>query len=109
MKKKTVLFFGILAILLILGTAVALAQNTGEKPKNLENHECTPEMMKNMSENCPEQMMKSDACENMMKGSEMINNAGRNTNTAGENHCGDMGSDNGSMMGSSGADMKNMM
>ena len=46
MKKKTVLVIGILGVLLVLGTAVALAQNTSsEKTKDAKNHECTPEMM----------------------------------------------------------------
>ncbi len=116
MKKKTVLVIGILGILLVFGAAVALAQNTSEKTKDSGNHECTPEMMENMQENCPEKMMQSGACENMMNGakdrSEMMNNekpAQENTDTAGENHCSDMGSGTGSMMGSSGADMKSMM
>src|SRR3989337_1975209 len=53
MKKKTVIVIGILMIMLVFGAAVALAQNTGsEKSKDLENHECTPEMMENMPENC---------------------------------------------------------
>ncbi len=68
MKKKTVLVIGILGVLLVFGAAVALAQNTSEKTKEAENHECTPEMMENMSENCPEKMMQSGACENMMNG-----------------------------------------
>ena len=118
MKRKTVLVIGILGILLVFGAALAVAQNTSsEKTKDGENHECTPEMMKDMSKNCPEQMMKSGESEKMMNGekghSGMMGNekpSGGNTGTAGENHCGDMDSDVGSMMSSGrGADMKSMM
>ncbi len=118
MKKKTVLVIGILGILLIFGAAVALAQNTSsEKTKEAEKHKCTPEMMKDMSKNCPEQMMKSGEGEKMMDGekghSGMMGNenpAGENTDTAGENHCGDKNSDMSSMMGSSSnADVRGMM
>ncbi|NJD78449.1 MAG: hypothetical protein FIB08_15375 [Candidatus Methanoperedens sp.] len=105
MKKKSVLVIGMLGILLVFGAAVALAQNASEKTKDAENHECTPEMMENMSENCPDQMMQSGACENMMDGAkgcdEMMDNkvpAVSNANTEGENHCGDMDSDMNSMM-----------
>ncbi|MDO8727857.1 MAG: hypothetical protein Q7J35_17530 [Candidatus Methanoperedens sp.] len=116
MKKKTMLIIGILGIILILGAAVALAQNAGsEKTKDSENHECTPEMMQDMSKNCPEQMMQSSECENMMgdeighsgmmSGSTTSNNA-----EAGDGeHCGDMGSDMGSMMGSGGNGKNGMM
>ncbi len=117
MKKKTVLVIGILGLLLIFGAAVALAQNTSTgQSKVSETHECTPEMIENMPENCPEQMMQSGECENMMNGEkscgEMMGNekpAEGNSNASGENHCGDMGSDMSSMMGSGGADKKGMM
>ena len=116
MKQKTVLIIGILATVIVFSAAVALAQNSTEKKNDTKNHECTPEMMKDMSKNCPEQMMKSVECENMMDGkkghSGMMGNekpSGGNTGTAGENHCGDMDSDMGSMMGSSVADKKGMM
>lgn len=52
--------------IMVLGTALALAQNSSEKKKDTENHECTPEMMKDMLKNCPEQMMQSGECEKMM-------------------------------------------
>ncbi|KCZ71531.1 hypothetical protein ANME2D_02264 [Candidatus Methanoperedens nitroreducens] len=114
MKKKTILVTGILGILLVFGAAVALAQNTGsEKTKNAENHECTPEMMESMTEDCPGQMMQSGACESMMNAaggssmeagcSKMMNNNKRsaeNTEPAEADHCADMGSGMGSMMGS---------
>ncbi|MCZ7382482.1 MAG: hypothetical protein O8C64_13045 [Candidatus Methanoperedens sp.] len=116
MKKKMVLVIGILGILLVFGAAVALAQNTSEKTNDAGNHECTLEMMENMPEKCPSQMMQSGACENMMNGAkgcgELMGNekpAGGNTYTQGGSHCGDMGSDMSSMMGSGSADMKRMM
>ncbi|MFZ3058121.1 MAG: hypothetical protein WA102_00155 [Candidatus Methanoperedens sp.] len=106
MKNKTFLVIGIPGILLVSGAAVALAQNTSEKTKDSENHECTPEMMENMSEKCPEQMMQSGACENMMNGAkgcgEMMGN-GRpagNTETGETGHCNGMDSGMNSMMGS---------
>ena len=69
MKKKTVIVIGILGILIIFGAAVALAQNSSsEKTKDMGDHECTPEMMEDMSKNCPEQMMQSGECETMMDG-----------------------------------------
>ncbi len=103
MNKKTVLAIGILGILLVFGAAIAMAQNASEKTKDAENHECTPRMMENMPENCPDQMMQSGACDNMMDGGcgEMIDKkepAVSNTDKAGENHCGDMDSGMESMM-----------
>ncbi len=117
MKKKTALVIGIIGILLVFGAAVALAQNTSsEKKGDVENHECTPEMMENMSEKCPEQMMKSGECENMINGEkgcgQMMGNEKPpkgNSNATIKDHCKDMGSDMGSMMGSGGADKKGMM
>lgn len=116
MNRKTVLIIGILATIMVLGAVVAFAQNSSEKKKDTENHECTPEMMEDMAKNCPEQMMKSGECENMMDSekdhSGMMGNekpTGENNGTEGENHCGDMDSDMGSMMSSSGSDMKGMM
>ncbi len=112
MKNKTVLMIGVVGILLVFGAAVALAQNTGSgKTKDAENHECTPEMMENMSENCPEQMMQTGACENMMNGANGCGGmmAAENTEAAVEDHCKDMDSGMDSMMGSSDAVMKTMM
>ena len=53
MKKKTVLVIGILATIMVFGAVVAFAQNSSEKQKDTENHDCTPEMMNDMSKNCP--------------------------------------------------------
>lgn len=106
MKKKTVLVIGILGVLLVFSAAVALAQNTSEKTKDAENHECTPEMMKNTPENCPGQMMQSGACENMMNGANGCSKITGNSKPAGDTetkengHCKNMGSGMGSMMDS---------
>ncbi|NJD53496.1 MAG: hypothetical protein FIB07_11590 [Candidatus Methanoperedens sp.] len=116
MKRNTVLIIGIMATIMVFGAAVALAQNSSENKKDPENLECTPEIMKDMPQNCPEQMMQSGACENMMKGAkdcnEMMGNkkpTEENNNTVGESHCGGMESGMGSMMGSGRTDTKGMM
>jgi len=80
---------------MVLGAALALAQNSSEKKKDAENHECTPEMMN------------GEKSHSGMMGNEKP--TGENTGTDGESHCGDMDSDMGSMMGSSGSEMKRMM
>lgn len=109
MKRKTVLAIGILVTIMVIGAVVAFAQNSSENKKDTENHECTPEMMKDMSKNCPEQMMKSGEGKNMIDGekgrSGMMDNKkpiGEDNGTAGENHCGNMDSGIGSMMSSRG-------
>ncbi|MCZ7399176.1 MAG: hypothetical protein O8C62_05755 [Candidatus Methanoperedens sp.] len=107
MKKKTILVIGILGILLVFGAAVAMAQNTSEKTKDSGNHECTPEMMENMSKNCPEQMMQSETYEGMMNATN--ESSMMNTEATGEDHCGGMGSEAGSMMGSSATTTKAML
>ena len=115
MKKKTVMVIGIIGILMVLGAAVALAQNSSsEKTMHKEDHECTPEMMEDMSKNCPEEMMQSGECEKMMDGAKdcsgMMAGSGPDNKKAGEGeHCGDMGSGMLSMMGSKDADKKGMM
>ncbi len=115
MKKKNVLVAGILGLLLVLGAAVALAQNTGEKTKDAENHECTPQMMENMPENCPEQMTQSGACDNMLKDAKGCDEMMGSTSPAGNakreetDHCTGTGSGMDSMMGSGGADKRGMM
>lgn len=106
MKKKTVLVIGILGMLLAVGAmSAAMAQSTGSsKTEEAQSHECTPEMMENMSKNCPEQMMQSETYESMMnatnESSMMISEAG-STEIAGLDHCEDTDSDKGSMMDSS--------
>ncbi len=112
MKKKAMLVIGILGILVAVGAmSLAMAQNQNSS-KNIQSHECTPEMMTDMSKNCPGQMMQSGH-QNMMNatnGSSMMNNSGiaGNVETTGTDHCGGANSDTGSMMGS-GATMKAMM
>ncbi|NJD53066.1 MAG: hypothetical protein FIB07_09395 [Candidatus Methanoperedens sp.] len=110
------LVIGILGILLSVGAmSVAMAQNTSDqKTKDMENHECTPEMMENMSKNCPEQMMQSETHENMMNAtseSSMMNNGNteESTEIAEADYCGDGDSDMGSMMGSSAVATKAML
>jgi len=113
MKKKTMLVIGILGILLAVGAmSVAMAQSTSSsKTKDIQSHECTPEMMENMSKNCPEQMMQSGTYEGMMNAtneSSMMNNSKPVVNT-GADHCGGANSDMGSMMGSRAIATKAMM
>ena len=116
MKRNIVLTIGILAAIMMFEAAVALALNTSENKNDTENLECTPEMMKDMPENCPVQMMESGACENMMNDAKDCNRmmgtekiAVGNTSTIGESHCEDMGSGMGSMMDSRGIGTKGMM
>ncbi len=116
MKKKTVLVIGILGVLIAVGAiSIAMAQDTSnEKTKDTENHECTPEMMENMSKNCPEQMMQSETYKSMMNAtneSSMMGNSrqAENTEAEGTDHCGGTDSDMDSMMGSSAAATKAML
>ena len=115
MNRKTVLVIGILATIMLFGAAVALAKNSSDKKNDTENHECTPEMMNDMSKNCPGQMMKSGEGKNMMNGEKGHSGMMGNEKPAGEytdpaSHCGDMNSNMDSMMSSgSGANMKSMM
>lgn len=104
MKKKTMLVVGILVMALAVGAmSLAMAQNQSIS-KDIQNHECTPEMMGDMSKKCPEQMMQTGAPENMMnatnKSSMMGHEPAGNAETTGADHCGSANSDMGSMMGS---------
>jgi hypothetical protein len=92
MKRKTVLIIGILATVMVFGAALALAQNSSEKKKFGENHE---------------NMMDDEKGHSGMMDNEKPE--GEDTDTEGDNHCGDMDSDMGSMMSSSDTDMKEMM
>lgn len=116
MKMKNMFVIGILGMLLAVGAmSAAMAQSTGSnKTKEAQSHECTSEMMENMSKNCPKQMMQSETYENMMnatnESSMMISGRqAESTKTAGADHCEDMDSDNGSMMDSSVAITKAML
>src|SRR5574340_1053159 len=115
MKKRNMLVIGMLGMLLAIGAiSIAMARNTStssEKINETESNKCTPEMMKNIKENCPEQMMQSGACESMMNTANkssmgagcsvmMSNGTVKNTKTSetnetSESHCGNMGSDMG--------------
>ncbi len=112
MTKKTMLVIGILGILIAVGAiSLAMAQNQS-RTKDIQNHACTPEMMSDMSKNCP-QMMQSGTHQNMMNatnGSSMMDNSGvaGNAKTTSIDHCGGANSNMGSMM-DSGATMKAMM
>ncbi len=109
MRNKLVI--GILGILLVFGAAAVAKNTSGEQSEDLKNLECTPEMMENMSENCPGEMMESGACENMMNNanacSRMMNNITESDEIS--DHCGYMYSDMGSIMGSGSAVKMTMM
>jgi hypothetical protein len=116
MRKKTMIVIGILGILLAVGTmSLAMAQNqSGSKTKVIQSHECTPEMMGNMSKNCPGQMMRPGKHGNMMNAtneSSMMDKgrAAGNAKITGADHCGSADSDMGSMMDSSVIASKAMM
>ncbi len=115
MKMKNMFAIGILlAVLLSIDAmSIAMAQNTSnENPKDKETHECTPEMMENMSKNCPEQMMASGTNENMMNQtnrSSMMDKKAENNETAGADHCGDSDSGMSLMMASKDTATKPMM
>ncbi len=113
MKRKTLFIIGAVMVLGIVLAAVAVAQNT-DSPKAVSNHECTPEMMENMTsnnaskmaKNCAPGMMKSGNCDMadaaMAGCSPMMADADNVTvnHMADPNHCSNMGSGMGSMMGS---------
>lgn len=108
MKRKTLFIIGIALVLGAVLAAVAMAQNTANKPTG--NHECTPEMMENMApknasgymtKNCAPEIMASEDCENMtdtaMAGcSSMAVNL--TVNQTESNHCSNMDSSMSSMM-----------
>ena len=105
MKNKTITMASIIGILLVFGTASAMAQNMGSgNTGDMQNHKCTPEMMTNMNANCPKNMMTSRATNTMMGGGMM---GGGIIN--GNNNGGCKGMNPGSMMGSEGMSTKGMM
>ncbi len=111
MKKKTVLVIGILGILVAVSAmSLAMAQNQS-RTKDIQDHKCTPEMMTDMSKNCPGQMMQSGNMMNATSGSSMMNNSGiaGNVEPGGADHCGGADSGMGSMMGSGATATKAMM
>lgn len=92
MKTNTILIIGILAIIMVFGAAIALAQNASENKKDTGNQECT------LTDGAKD-------CSGMMGG----NSPSDNTEAEYGNHCGDMGAGMGSMMRSKGSGMKSMM
>jgi hypothetical protein len=106
MKNKMITMVSVLGILLIFGTASAMAQNMNSgNIGDMQNHKCTPEMMTNMNANCPKNMMTSTATNTMM-GSGMM---GGGSMINGNNNGGCKGMNPGSMMGSGGMSTKGMM
>lgn len=103
MKRKTLFVIGIVLVSGVVLAAVAVAQNTTEKPKS--DHECTPEMMENMvskkdmANTCAPEMMTSGNCEmtdtTMAGCSSMMVDT---TNQPESNHCSNMDSGMNSMM-----------
>lgn len=118
MERKTLFIIGAVLIFGAVLAAVAVAQNT-DNQKAIDSHECTPEMMENMksnnasemAKNCTPEMMDSGNCDvtgAAMSGcSSMMADAGNVTDAdsvtenhmADPNHCSNMNSSMGSMMG----------
>jgi len=106
MKNQMITMASIFGILLVFGTASAMAQNMNSgNTGDMQNHKCTPEMMKNMNTNCPKNMMTSTTTNTMM-GSGMM---GGGSMINGNNNGGCKGMNPGSMMGSGGMRTKGMM
>ncbi|MDD5472647.1 MAG: hypothetical protein PHU34_00705 [Candidatus Methanoperedens sp.] len=113
MERKTLFIIGAVLLFGAVLAAVALAQNT-DSQNAADNHECTPEMMKNMSsnnasemaKNCTPEMIKSGNCKNMPDGAmagcgSMMANTNNVTGNhmADPSHCSNMNSSMDSMMG----------
>lgn len=112
MERKTVFIIGAVLLFGVVLAAVAVAQNT-DSQNAISNHECTPEMMNNMSsnnasemaKNCTPEMMDSGNCDvagaamagcsSMMADTDSVTE----NHTADPNHCSNMNSSMGSMMG----------
>ncbi len=118
MERKTVFIIGAVLLFGVVLAAVAVAQNT-DSQNAANNHECTPEMMKNMvsnnasemAKNCTPEMMESGNCDvagaamagcnSMMADADNVTDADGVTEShmADPNHCSNMNSSMGSMMG----------
>lgn len=112
MKRKTLFIIGAVMVLGAVLAAVAVAQNT-DSQKAVIGHECAPEMMENMTsnnaskmaKNCAPEMMESGNCDMtdaaMTECSPMMADADNVTvnHMADPNHCSNMDSGMGSMMG----------
>lgn len=111
MERKTMLIVGIVMVLGAVMAAVAVAQNTASENANPGDHQCTPEMMENMTignasgmaKNCAPEMMSSGDCENMADtataGCGQMTADVTGNHMAGSNHCSSMDSGTASMMG----------
>jgi hypothetical protein len=105
MKNKMITMASVIGILLVFGTGSVMAKNMSSgNTGDMQNHKCTPEMMKNMNADCPKNMMTSKATNTMM-GSGMMGGGIINGNNNGV--C--KGMNQGSMMGSGGMNTKGMM
>lgn len=118
MKRKTLFIIGAILLFGAVLAAVAVAQNT-DSQKAIDNHECTPEMMENMvsnnasemTKNCVPEMMESGNCENtdtamagcssMMADADSVTDADsvNENHMPDPNHCSNMNSSMGSMIG----------
>jgi len=85
--------------------AAAVTKNMESNKSDPQDHECTPEMMEagDMSESCPQDMMDSGDCEKMsgeaMEGCSLMMEDSPINHMADQDHCGNMGDEMGSMMG----------
>lgn len=118
MERKTLFIIGAALLLGAVITAAAVAQNT-DSQKAIDSHECTPEMMKNMSsnnasemaKNCTPEMMDSGNCDvdgaamagcsSMMADTDSVTDAENiiENHMADPDHCSNAGSGMSSMMG----------
>ena len=112
MERKKLFIIGAVLLFGAVIAAVAVAQNT-DSQKAIDSHECTPEMMNNMTSNnasemannCTPEMMDSGNCDvdsaAMAGCSSMMTDTGNvaKNHMADPDHCGDADSGTGSMMG----------
>ncbi len=118
MERKTLFIIGAVLLFGVVLAAVAVAQNT-DSQKAIDSHECTPEMMENMTsnsasemaKNCTPEMMESGNCDvagaamagcsSMMADADNVTDADSVTENhmADPDHCSNAGSGMGSMMG----------
>ncbi len=106
MRTKILLIIGTVILLGAVLAAAAVAENTDNNKSDPEDHECTPDMMEtgSMSQSCPTDMMDSGDCEKMlgagMEGCSSMMEDASEGHMSDPDHCGNMGDDAGSMMGS---------
>ncbi len=92
MRTKILLIIGTVILLGAVLAAAAVAENTDNNKSDPEDHECTPDMMD--SGDC-EKMLGAgmEGCSSMMEDAS-------EGHMSDPDHCGNMGDDAGSMMGS---------